>query len=206
MIKGFSRIDRVHAESGAVTIVTVAVCLVLMLFLGFAFELSAAVDARASQDNDLATARNATMASTTLLMAKNSDNPGEYIAQTAVDSLRKNGFNGDVEVWFYESASSNLPHGKRAWAWGIQTKSSLKGYFATYALGDFSIPIGAHVCAHAVPYTAGTAWRPASYGNGKYSFKAGSSTPEYEECSLDQLPKEVSQELTDAINQATSKN
>ena len=90
-------------------------------------------------------------------------------------------------------------------AWGIQTKSSLKGYFATYSLGDFNIPIGSHVTAHAVPYTAGKAWRPADSGNGKYSFKAGSDTPEYEEyTSTKELPQEVIDEMKTAVNQATN--
>ena len=81
----------------------------------------------------------------------------------------------------------------------------MKGYFATYSLVDFNIPIGAHVTAHAVPYTAGKAWRPADSGNGKYSFKAGSDTPEYEEyTSTKELPQEVIDEMKTAVNQATN--
>lgn len=84
-------------------------------------------------------------------------------------------------------------------------QSEAKGYFATYSLGDFNIPIGSHVTAHAVPYTAGKAWRPAGSGNGKYSFKAGSDTPEYEEyTSTKELPQEVIDEMKTAVNQATN--
>ena len=164
---------RVRSESGAINILNVIIMLVLLIALGFAFELSAALDQQNAQTNDCSAARDATMASQNLLVAKNSDDPGLAIATAAVKSLRANGFNGEVEVWFYEAPSSAVPQSKRAWAWGIQTKSSLKGYFATYSLGDFNIPIGSHVTAHAVPYTAGKAWRPADSGNGKYSFKAG---------------------------------
>ena len=179
--------------------------LVLLIALGFAFELSAALDQQNAQTNDCSAARDATMASQNLLVAKNSDDPGLAIATAAVKSLRANGFNGEVEVWFYEAPSSAVPQSKRAWAWGIQTKSSLKGYFATYSLGDFNIPIGSHVTAHAVPYTAGKAWRPADSGNGKYSFKAGSDTPEYEEyTSTKELPQEVINEMKTAVNQATN--
>ena len=155
---------RVRSESGAISILNVIIMLVLLIALGFAFELSAALDQQNSQTNDCSAARDATMASQNLLVAKNSDDPGLAIATAAVKSLRANGFNGEVEVWFYEAPSSAVPQSKRAWAWGIQTKSSLKGYFATYSLGDFNIPIGAHVTAHAVPYTAGKAWRPADSG------------------------------------------
>ena len=69
----------------------------------------------------------------------------------------------------------------------------------------FQYPIGAHVTAHAVPYTAGKAWRPTDSGNGKYSFKAGSDTPEYEEyTSTKELPQEVIDEMETAVNQATN--
>lgn len=55
------------------------------------------------------------------------------------------------------------------------------------------------------PYTAGKAWRPADSGNGKYSFKAGSDTPEYEEyTSTKELPQEVIDEMKTAVNQATN--
>ena len=169
---------RVRSESGAISILNVIIMLVLLIALGFAFELSAALDQQNAQTND---------------------------CSAAVKSLRANGFNGEVEVWFYEAPSSAVPQSKRAWAWGIQTKSSLKGYFATYSLGDFNIPIGSHVTAHAVPYTAGKAWRPADSGNGKYSFKAGSDTPEYEEyTSTKELPQEVIDVMKTAVNQATN--
>ena len=179
---------RVRSESGAINILNVIIMLVLLIALGFAFELSAALDQQNAQTNDCSAA---TMASQNLLVAKNSDDPGLAIATAAVKSLRANGFNGEVEVWFYEAPSSAVPQSKRAWAWGIQTKSSLKGYFATYSLGDFDIPIGAHVTAHAVPYTAGKAWRPADSGNGKYT-------------STKELPQEVIDEMKTAVNQATN--
>lgn len=103
---------------------------------------------------------------------------------------------GNVNQAVKDELASNTP--------GI-VKSSLKGYFATYSLGDFNIPIGSHVTAHAVPYTAGKAWRPADSGNGKYSFKAGSDTPEYEEyTSTKELPQEVIDEMKTAVNQATN--
>ena len=132
---------RVRSESGAISILNVIIMLVLLIALGFAFELSAALDQQNAQTNDCSAARDATMASQNLLVAKNSDDPGLAIATAAVKSLRANGFNGEVEVWFYEAPSSAVPQSKRAWAWGIQTKSSLKGYFATYSLGDFNIPM-----------------------------------------------------------------
>ena len=124
---------RVRSESGAISILNVIIMLVLLIALGFAFELSAALDQQNAQTNDCSAARDATMASQNLLVAKNSDDPGLAIATAAVKSLRANGFNGEVEVWFYEAPSSAVPQSKRAWAWGIQTKSSLKGYFATYS-------------------------------------------------------------------------
>ena len=175
---------RVRSESGAISILNVIIMLVLLIALGFAFELSAALDQQNAQTNDCSAARDATMASQNLLVAKNSDDPGLAIATAAVKSLRANGFNGEVEVWFYEAPSSAVPQSKR---------------------GDFNIPIGAHVTAHAVPYTAGKAWRPADSGNGKYSFKAGSDTPEYEEyTSTKELPQEVIDEMKTAVNQATN--
>ena len=91
---------RVHSESGAINILNVIIMLVLLIALGFAFELSAALDQQNAQTNDCSAARDATMASQNLLVAKNSDDPGLAIATAAVKSLRANGFNGEVEVWF----------------------------------------------------------------------------------------------------------
>lgn len=100
---------RVRSESGAISILNVIIMLVLLIALGFAFELSAALDQQNAQTNDCSAARDATMASQNLLVAKNSDDPGLAIATAAVKSLRANGFNGEVEVWFYEAPSSAVP-------------------------------------------------------------------------------------------------
>ena len=100
---------RVRSESGAINILNVIIMLVLLIALGFAFELSAALDQQNAQTNDCSAARDATMASQNLLVAKNSDDPGLAIATAAVKSLRANGFNGEVEVWFYEAPSSAVP-------------------------------------------------------------------------------------------------
>ena len=94
---------RVRSESGAISILNVIIMLVLLIALGFAFELSAALDQQNAQTNDCSAARDATMASQNLLVAKNSDDPGLAIATAAVKSLRANGFNGEVEVWFYDA-------------------------------------------------------------------------------------------------------
>ena len=67
---------RVRSESGAINILNVIIMLVLLIALGFAFELSAALDQQNAQTNDCSAARDATMASQNLLVAKNSDDPG----------------------------------------------------------------------------------------------------------------------------------
>lgn len=66
---------RVRSESGAINILNVIIMLVLLIALGFAFELSAALDQQNAQTNDCSAARDATMASQNLLVAKNSDDP-----------------------------------------------------------------------------------------------------------------------------------
>ncbi len=93
--------------------------------------------------------------------------PGRAIADAAVSQLRANGVTGEVEVWFWEAPSSQLPTGKRSWAWGVQSSVEGATGYATIFGGSGS-EISAFITAHAVPYTAGEAWRPSSerMGNG----------------------------------------
>ena len=52
---------RVRSESGAISILNVIIMLVLLIALGFAFELSAALDQQNAQTNDCSAARDTTM-------------------------------------------------------------------------------------------------------------------------------------------------
>ena len=105
---------RVHSESGAINILNVIIMLITPHCTRLRIsELSAALDQQNAQTNDCSAARDATMASQNLLVAKNSDDPGLAIATAAVKSLRANGFNGEVEVWFYEAPPRLSPEQTR---------------------------------------------------------------------------------------------
>lgn len=191
-------------EGGAIAVMTVFMCLVLTAGLAFAGDAAASNAERAALVNDLSAARDATMSADVLLVAKNSDDPGRVIADAAVSQLRANGVSGQVEVWFWEAAASQLPTGKRSWAWGVQgSVEGAAGYAAIF--GGTGSEISAFITAHAVPYTAGEAWRPSSERMGKWSYAAGAGAGEgsFERAAaLGEVPQEIQDELADAVREA----
>lgn len=191
-------------EGGAIAVMAAFLCLILTAGLAFAGDAAASNAARSALVNDLSAARDATMSADVLLVAKNSDDPGRAIADAAVSQLRANGVTGEVEVWFWEAPSSQLPTGKRSWAWGVQSSVEGATGYATIFGGSGS-EISAFITAHAVPYTAGEAWRPSSERMGKWAYAAGAEAGEgsFERvASLGETPQEIQDELADAVREA----
>ena len=191
-------------EGGAIAVMTAFLCLILTAGLAFAGDAAASNAARSALVNDLSAARDATMSADVLLVAKNSDDPGRAIADAAVSQLRANGVTGEVEVWFWEAPSSQLPTGKRSWAWGVQSSVEGATGYATIFGGSGS-EISAFITAHAVPYTAGEAWRPSSERMGKWAYAEGAEAGEgsFERvASLGETPQEIQDELADAVREA----
>lgn len=197
-------IRRMRDERGSAAPLVAALCLLLAFFCAVAVDLSGAFLVRESLANDLAAAKDEASAPQNSIAMKNAEDPGAEIAATLARSLRSNGYQGEIEVWVCEAPASEVPERRRALAWGAQISTSYETYFAR-AVGVGDIDVATSICASAVPYSSGRAWRPAQTGlGGKYEFAAGSSPEDFsfsKATSESQLPKEVLDRLEETVEE-----
>ena len=89
---------RLSPQRGSVSVLSLVLVLMLLLGLAFAADLAGAMAIRSSQANQVAIARDSTMSGAFLMQAKNADDPGAAVAKRAAESLRENGWDGEIEV------------------------------------------------------------------------------------------------------------
>ena len=95
-------------ERGNVTIAALLFMGSLALALVLALEASCAYTQKTVYDNLLNIAREETFSAGFDMQLKSSDNPGELICQKLCDSLRANGYQGQVEMEFYEATPEEI--------------------------------------------------------------------------------------------------
>ena len=193
------------AQRGSVSVLSLMLMLMLLLGLAFAADLAGALAMRSSQANLAGIARDSTISGAFLMEAKNADEPGAAVARKAAESLRENGWDGEIEVWFAEAPSSELPASKRAWAWGVRISEESPAWFASVFSAMDGVQVADGACARAVPYTAGQAWRPAGAAvQRKYHFAAGTSTsPDaVSDVALADMPQGVRGQMAAALDEA----
>lgn len=198
---------RLSPQRGSVSVLSLVLVLMLLLGLAFAADLAGAMAIRSSQANQVAIARDSTMSGAFLMQAKNADDPGAAVAKRAAESLRENGWDGEIEVWFAEAPASDLPAGKRAWAWGMSISEESPTWFAGAFSALDGVEVGDGACARAVPYTAGTAWRPPGPAvQRRYHFAAGTSAePDaVSDAALRDMPQGVQDQMAAALEEARS--
>lgn len=151
-----------------------AIMCVLVLFavLAFAVDQGLAYAAKARQENALDVSRTACMDASFALAAKNDDNPGRMIANLIVQTVRTEGFSGQVHVWFFEAPADVLPSTERLWAIGIQLEEDVATVFAR-GWGIESLPAASHRVVLAEPYASERVWRPDACICGRYDVPAG---------------------------------
>lgn len=164
--------QRPRSEEGSTTPIAVVMIVAMLVFSGLFIDVAFAGVQQQIQTNDLASCRDELMSTPVSLEMKNSDNPGLFIAETAAASLRENGFDGAITVWFFEASADDVPSSRRAMAWAIQTEDSMPSLFIRTA-GVAEMPISSNIVGSAMPYSLGDTWRPASSGNGVYTLAAG---------------------------------
>ena len=96
-------------ESGQVVAAFAAVVTALLMLTALVVDLSPALVARLQQQESLSQAAQSCAAPASSLIVKNSEDPGGEIARQVASSMRESGFDGQVEVWFYE-----VPEGANA--------------------------------------------------------------------------------------------
>lgn len=148
--------------------------LVLFAVLAFAIDQGIVYAAKVEQENALDSARAACMDASFALVAKNEDDPGRSVALEAARSVRVEGFEGRLDVWFYEAPASETIESERLWVVGMQLQEDVPTVFAR-GYGIDALPVASWRILTAVPYAEGAVWRPDHPGNGRYSFAPGIS-------------------------------
>lgn len=156
----------IHQKGNIVPLVVSSV-FVMIGILAFSVDGAIAYTAKVKQENALDGSRNSCMSCSHALVLKNSDHPGRDIARTVGGSLRDDGFEGEIVVWFYEMREGELPASRRLWVIGVQIEEGSPTVFAQ-SLGIESIPVASNEVMIAEPFSDTRAWRPEDSGNGRY--------------------------------------
>ena len=161
-------------ESGQVVAAFAAVVTALLMLTALVVDLSPALVAKLQQQESLSQAAQSCAAPASSLIVKNSEDPGGEIARQVASSMRESGFDGQVEVWFYEvpeGANAKVDQANRAFASGITGSAS--------------------------PYAKEKVWRPASARNGKWTLEAGqdAGSMRYEGMRLENMPDQLKDQL-----------
>lgn len=198
---------RLSPQRGSVSVLSLVLVLMLLLGLAFAADLAGTMAIRSSQANLVAIARDSTMSGAFLMQAKNADDPGAAVARRTAESLRENGWDGEIEVWFAEAPASDLPAGKRAWAWGMRISEESPAWFARAFSALDGVEVGDGACARAVPTPRGPPGaRPGPAEQRRYHFAAGTSAePDaVSDAALRDMPQGVQDQMAAALEEARS--
>lgn len=170
-------------ERGSVIIMIVLCMVGMLLTFALAIEFGLAWSKHAAYDNDLVIAKQATQEAGFGMQLKNSDEPHKLLAVKLAETLKQNGYKGDIKVRFYEATDSELGtelqnHGisndpkniRRVRVMAYQITIS-EPYKPMTRLGEantaFNISNGTETCL--VPYGLHQTYRP----NGSSSYAAG---------------------------------
>lgn len=188
-------------ESGNITIAfAVLVSLLLMLFVGV-MDLGGAWATRSAMENDLAAAMDQRKTTSEGLVTKNVSGDW-FVAEGIVDSLRRDGFDGQVTIWVAEAAAADVPSDRRAigvWAW---TSTTYEPMTLGRLMGE--VGLAAEEGCHLVPYSAGTAWRQDGRERvTRLVAEAGSSTLSETREDMSAAPRQLRDELAAAVAEAS---
>lgn len=189
-------------ERGSIVPLATVAALVLFAVLAFAVDQGLAYAAKARQENALDAARASCMDASFALAAKNADNPARLIAERAAHSVRTQGCEGHLTVWFYEVPQNLLPATERLWAIGMQVEEEVPTVFAR-GWGVTNLPVASYRVVTAVPYAEAQVWRPDGRTCGKFDLAAGASPPSTTFVSLSSL-EEYPAEIRDQVRAAIS--
>lgn len=163
-----------RSEKGNIAPLVVVSALLLLTVLSFAIDQGLAYGQKLKQEDVLEQMRLTCMDAAFGLSLKNSENPGQDIAEKALQVARDEGFSGSVEVWFYEKPRAEVSTATRFWAIGFQLQEESPTIFAK-GWGLASIPVATWKVVTAEPYASKKVWRPKSDVCGKYTCQAGVS-------------------------------
>ncbi len=193
--------DPLRREKGSTLPLAIVASLVLVAMLALAFDFGAQLVVAERNNSDLQICREELNQTAAGFVIKNSSNPGKEIAQEALDSLREQGFSGQVAVYVSEAKKGYSNNGSTLAS--TRRLLSIEIIMLDQSTATFSIS----------PYSAYSAWRPTDSATqtcfiadkGETTVKSG----RVEDLSMNvgytttQIWENVSKEMNSTLPQAT---
>lgn len=150
----------VRDERGNITVMFLLFVTILFGFCAIGVDMGAAFIQKAKQDNLTQLACDEKMSPAKTLVIKNSSDPARYLSESIVETLRQNGFDGGVEIYYYEACLNDLGDRDRLYVYGVATTSVYESIFGGI-LGKKDVDISSFSVKSAHPYAGDKVWRPA---------------------------------------------
>lgn len=178
---------------------TIAAAMLLLFAFCAVIDPACALFCKTQQESALAAAKEACMQPAFALAQKNSETPGRDVAESIVATLREGGFDGKVEVYYYEAPAALTGPAKRLYAVGVQVSEDYET-IVSRGMGIETLPVASHTVFSAVPYSEERAWRPARTYSGVYA----QASPEAglawtEKTGVEDFPDEVAAEAASQL-------
>ncbi len=177
----------------------IAAAMLLLIAFCAVIDPACALFCKTQQENALATAKEACMQPAFALAQKNSETPGRDAAENIVASLRESGFDGKVEVHYYEAPAELTGPAKRLFAVGVQVSEDYET-IVSRGVGIETLPVASHTVFSAVPYSEERAWRPERTYSGTYTQAAPNASLAWtEKTGIEDFPDEMAAEAASQL-------
>ncbi|MBS7406082.1 MAG: hypothetical protein KIG15_00310, partial [Coriobacteriales bacterium] len=97
-------------EHGNITVFAAFFGMSMVMLLLIAVEFGCVYAVKSAYDNDLNVAREETLSAGFGMELKSSPDPGALLARRVTQSLRRNGYGGEISFWFYEATAEEIEH------------------------------------------------------------------------------------------------
>lgn len=193
---------RRRMDSGSIAPAAILLSFALLALLAFAVDMAAAYALSVRSASNVQIAEEEAIANGSGFVLKNAEDPGRTVAEQVMESVRSQGADGAVTVWYWEAPAGwigdagALPEEKRLIVVGVECVEEYEPV-AARAIGSGPWHVTASRVFAVVPYSEGAVWRPPSPGSGVYAIEAGADPPSMSYtplASLSAYPEELAEE------------
>lgn len=201
-------------EGGNVTIMALLFIGSLTLALILALESACAYAQKTALDNCLNIAREETFSPGFDMQIKSSDDPGGLIARKITGSLRQNGYEGAIEIQFYEATADEIEDSNPEIDSAENARVLVYQVIAKQAYANVVAPVewfantflASSVTASLCPYSLHKTYRPDNVAGNVWSYEiapGSSEAPEGEQDQSNQMWQALSSTLQSALAKPT---
>ena len=156
-------------EQGQVVAEFAIISLVLVLIVAFAVDFGVANAQRSRMTQIIQQAEAECALPATAWKVKNSTNPGHVMTTALIDTLREDGFTGEITAYYYEPTKAELGFTDAYWnthriyIYGVYAQGHAQTMFSI-GTGAMLMPINVRTWEHSVSYSNERTWRPSDSG------------------------------------------